>query len=264
MSEPVRGPEPGLRENLRGIRAAFVFLTRIPVGGFPYADAEWRAAPAYFPLVGAVVGAVAGAVDRLLLPLGGLAAALLAIAASMLLTGAFHEDGLADTSDALGGAFDRDKLLVILKDSRIGTFGACAVVVSVVGRAALLARLGTDVLWAFPLVGAAARAGPIWQIATMRYVTAPEHGRSRGVMSAGLIQAAGATIGVSAIAAACCYAEVLPPSRLAGIVAVCVAVTAVTRWRYLRRLGGITGDFLGATEQLCELAAFAVLAWGRP
>ena len=85
----------------------------------------------------------------------------------MLLTGAFHEDGLADTSDALGGAYDREKIFVILKDSRIGAFGACALVVSIAGRAALLAHLGEGGAWALPLVGAAARVGPVWQIATM-------------------------------------------------------------------------------------------------
>ena len=126
---------------LRGLRAAFVFLTRVPVGGFPYTDDEWRWAAAHFPLVGALLGVVVGAVDHVLLPLGELAAALGAIGASLFLAGALHEDGLADTSDALGGAFDRDKILAILKDSRVGTFGACALVLSIVGRAALLARL---------------------------------------------------------------------------------------------------------------------------
>ncbi len=144
---------------LRGVRAAFVFLTRVPVGGFPYTDDEWRWAAAHFPLVGALLGTVVGAVDYVLLPLGELAAALGAIGVSLFLTGALHEDGLADTSDALGGAFARDKILAILKDSRVGTFGACALVLSIVGRAALLARLGPGAPWAFVLAGAAARGG---------------------------------------------------------------------------------------------------------
>ncbi len=88
---------------LRAARAAFVFLTRIPVGGFPYSPAEWRWAPAYFPLVGAFVGALAGGVLEGLRPLGVTAAAYAALAVMLLVTGALHEDGLADTSDALGG-----------------------------------------------------------------------------------------------------------------------------------------------------------------
>jgi adenosylcobinamide-GDP ribazoletransferase len=252
-----------MRETLRGVRAAFVFLTRVPVGGFPYTDGEWRAAPAHFPLVGAALGAVLGAVDRVLLPLGPLAAAMVALAASLLLTGAFHEDGLADTSDALGGAYTREQVLVILKDSRVGTFGACAVVVSLVGRAALVARLGVDALWAFPLVGAAARAGPIWQIATMPYVTLPDQARSRGVMASGRWQAIGATAWTVTIGTGLALAGVAPAGRVAALGVACAAVTLLTRWRYTKRLGGVTGDFLGATEQICELAAFAVLAWGH-
>jgi len=77
---------------LRGLRAAFVFLTRVPVGGFPYTDDEWRWAAAHFPLVGALLGVVVGAVDHVLLPLGELAAALGAIGASLFLAGALHED----------------------------------------------------------------------------------------------------------------------------------------------------------------------------
>src|SRR5438045_786510 len=111
---------------VRGLRAAIVFLTRVPAGGFPYREPEWRWAPAWFPLVGAGVGAVAGGVAWLAAGAGSLVAGALAVIASLLVTGAFHEDGLADTADALGGAYDREKLFAILKDSRIGSFGGAA------------------------------------------------------------------------------------------------------------------------------------------
>jgi adenosylcobinamide-GDP ribazoletransferase len=246
---------------VRGVRAAFVFLTRLPVGGFPYTDDEWRWAAAHFPLVGVVLGALAGVVDQVLLPLGPFPAALGAIGASLLLTGAFHEDGLADTSDALGGAFDREKILVILKDSRVGTFGASAVVLSIVGRAALLARLGPQAPWAMPLVGAIARLGPSWQLAALRYVTSPES-RSRGVARARVPQAWIATVWALAAAAAWTATGHLSPAHVAAALGCAAVVTLTTAWRYVRRLGGITGDFLGATEQLCELAAYGALAWG--
>jgi adenosylcobinamide-GDP ribazoletransferase len=242
------------------VRAAFVFLTRLPVGGYPYTDEEWRWAPAHFPLVGALLGALLGALDHLLLPLGGFAAGLGALAASLLLTGAFHEDGLADTCDALGGAFEPSKILVILKDPRIGTFGACALVVSIAGRAALLARLGGAAPWALLLMSATARVGPVWQIAVLPYVSSPES-RSRGVARAGVPQAVGALGWLAPVSAALLSVGV-PPGRLAWVLAVSAVVTVVTGWLYVRRLGGITGDFLGATEQLCELAALGVLGWG--
>jgi adenosylcobinamide-GDP ribazoletransferase len=247
---------------LRGLRAAFVFLTRVPVGGFPYTDDEWRWAAAHFPLVGALLGVVVGAVDHVLLPLGELAAALGAIGASLFLAGALHEDGLADTSDALGGAFDRDKILAILKDSRVGTFGACALVLSIVGRAALLARLGPGAPWAFVLAGAAARLGPVWLIATMPYVSSAQS-KSRGVMGAGYVQAGIAVAWTVVVSLTMGRSMGASPGRLSAVVAAVAVVTLLTGWRYARRLGGITGDFLGATEQLCELAAFGVLAWGH-
>ena len=246
---------------VRGVRAAVVFLTRLPVGGFPYTPDEWRWAPAHFPLVGLLLGAAAGCIDHVLLPLGDVAAALGAVAASLLATGAFHEDGLADTSDALGGAFDRDKILVILKDSRIGAFGACALVVSIAGRGLLIGRLGLDAAWALPLVGAAARLGPVWQIATMPYVSQPGS-RSLGVAQAKLPQACVATVWAALIAVAFAATGRFTPERVGVMFGVLVVVTLVTSLRYARRLGGVTGDFLGATEQLCELAAYGVLAWG--
>jgi adenosylcobinamide-GDP ribazoletransferase len=245
----------------RATRAAFVFLTRIPVGGFPYTDAEWRWAPAFFPLVGLTLGAALGEIDHVLQPLGALAAALATLAVSMFVTGAFHEDGLADTSDALGGAFDRDKILVILKDSRIGAFGAAALFVSIVGRAVLLARLGAAAPFALAIVGMSARAAPVWQIAALPYVSTAAS-RSRGVTRAGSTQAIVATGWALAGAAAVVLTGRFTLTRavaMAGAMAVVVIVSGI---RYARRLGGFTGDFLGATEQLCELAGYAALAWG--
>lgn len=248
---------------VRALRAAFVFLTRVPVGGFPYSDDEWRWAPAWFPIVGLLIGAGLGGLDRALWPLGFLPAAIFALAASLLATGAFHEDGLADTSDALGGGFDRDKILLILKDSRIGSFGASALVISLVGRAALLARLGPDAALALPLVGMAARAAPVWQIAALPYVSSAAS-RSPGVTRAGAVQACVATVWALAGVAVMVATGHASPLRMGAMLAAMTVVTLVSAWRYARRLGGITGDFLGATEQLCELAGYGALAWGLP
>jgi adenosylcobinamide-GDP ribazoletransferase len=247
----------------RSVRAAFVFLTRIPVGGFPYSPREWQWSSAQFPLVGACIGLGTALVFRALAPAGAFAAALLAIGVTMLVTGAFHEDGLADTSDALGGGYTHERVLAILKDSRVGTFGAVALVVSVVGRAALLARLDADAWWALPLVGCVSRAGPVWQMVTMPYATAADASKSRDVTRARPAQALVATAWAASALAACVLAR-CSPARLGFVALACAVVTVTTAWRYQRRLGGVTGDFLGATEQLCELAALLVLAWGRP
>lgn len=246
---------------LRGARAAVVFLTRIPAGGGPYSDAEWRWSAAHFPLVGAALGALIALVDRLLLPLGAFVAAVGALGASMLLTGALHEDGLADTADALGGGHDREKVLSILKDSRIGAFGACALVVSIVGRAALVARLGSAADWGLPLVGAIARVGPVWQAATMRYVTSAAVARSAGIAAAGPVQASVATVWALALGAGLAATGHVAWPRVAAIVGAAATVTALTAWRYRARAGGVTGDFLGATEQLCEIVTIAAIVW---
>jgi adenosylcobinamide-GDP ribazoletransferase len=246
---------------VRALRAAFVFFTRIPVGGFPYREADWKWAAAHAPFVGLVLGAALGQLERGLLPLGPLPAAVLAIAVSLLLTGAFHEDGLADTSDALGGGYNVERVQVILKDSRIGTFGGTALVVSIAGRAALLARLDQAVVWAFPLVFCAARVGPIWLMACMPYVTNEDTAKSRDLTRAGLAQAAVASAWLALVALALVHSGHLIAERAVALVALLTLVTVLSGWRYWVRARGITGDFLGATEQLCELAALAVLAW---
>jgi adenosylcobinamide-GDP ribazoletransferase len=246
---------------LRGIRAAFIFFTRLPLGGFPYREADWRWAGAHAPFVGIVLGAALGLLDSLLLPLGALPAGVFVIAASLLLTGAFHEDGLADTSDALGGAYDTEKVLAILKDSRIGTFGGAALVVSIAGRASLLAELKESALWALPLAWCGARVGPIWLMATMSYVTSDAAAKSRQLTQARVPQALIASAWFVLAAALVGSAGRFSAARLGALALTLIAVTSVSAWRYHSRIGGITGDFLGATEQLGELAALAVLAW---
>jgi adenosylcobinamide-GDP ribazoletransferase len=246
---------------LRALRAAFVFLTRVPVGGFPYEPAEWRWAPAFFPIVGAVVGAITAGALQALRPLGALAAALVALGTSLLVTGAFHEDGLADTADALGGGYDRERVFAILKDSRIGAFGASALVVSIAGRAALLAHAEARAIWGLVFVGALARAAPIWQMAALPYAT-PDAAKSRAVTQAGAAQAIVASAWPLLIGGWLGLSGRLEAWRIGGVLLATTVVTALTGWRYLIRAGGVTGDFLGATEQLCEIAGLAVIAWG--
>jgi adenosylcobinamide-GDP ribazoletransferase len=246
---------------LRSARAAFVFLTRIPVGGFPYRPEDWAWSSAHFPLVGLVLGGILAALQAVFTRgLDGLSAGFLVVGASLLITGAFHEDGLADTSDALGGAYDRDKLFAILKDSRVGTFGAAALVISIGARAALYARLGPACAWALPLVGCAARVGPVWLMTVLPYAT-PEGSRSRDVVRGRAPQALVATAWLALASAACVLGAGLSPGRLFGMVVALTAVAGVSGARYRARAGGITGDFLGATEQLGEIAALAALAW---
>jgi len=246
---------------LRAVRAAFVFFSRVPVGGFPYSKEDWKWAAAHAPFVGLVLGGVLGQLERTLLPLGQFPAALLVIALSLLLTGAFHEDGLADTSDALGGGYNVERVLSILKDSRIGAFGGAALVVSIVGRAALLAQLNESVVFVFPLVFCAARVGPIWLMASMKYVTAEEPAKSRDLSRAGISQASVASAWLVLVSIIFVRTGQISAEKMGMLITALALTTGFTGWRYWVRARGITGDFLGATEQLCELVALAVLAW---
>jgi adenosylcobinamide-GDP ribazoletransferase len=247
---------------LRGARAAVVFLTRIPAGGFPYAPAEQRWASGWFPAVGLAVGSLAAGAFVAGRTAGPLVAAGLALAASVLATGAFHEDGLADTADALGGAMrgDRAKLFAILKDSRVGVFGAVAVALSILLRAAALASLDAAASAALLLAHCAARTSPVWLMAALPYVTDEAHARSRPLAHAAAPQVALASLVCVGAFAAGAGGVLASPRDVAVVGAVVVGAALLAGWRFRARAGGLTGDFLGALEQITECAVLVALA----
>jgi adenosylcobinamide-GDP ribazoletransferase len=255
---------------IRGARAAFVFFSRLPLGGFPYRASDWHWAPAHLPLVGAVVGGLSAAVffGAAAVGLGPLLRASLALAAAVWLTGALHEDGLADSADGLGAAAgDPERALAIMKDSRIGTYGAVALIVSLLVRAAALAELATSAWFLIVFIHVWARVVPVWLLSSERYIERPDsksqelaavsgtaapnarsQTRPRHVLVAlgwgGLTAALGVGCGwLSGITAATVAAAALAPLPLLA--------------RAFRRgVGGITGDLLGAAEQIAELCAW--------
>ncbi len=254
-------PRSGLPGPLAGIAASFVLFTRFPMPRIGYDREHFRWAPAHAPLVGLFVGGLGALLFQLLQPLGVFVAAALAVGALLLATGAFHEDGLADSADALGGAHTRERLFAILKDSRVGTFGAAAVAVSILTRTLLLAKLGPATLWALPLASVAARVPPIWQLTLMPYVTDAAVAKHGDVARAGAAQALVASLWFAAALAIAHATERLESSRLAVLAVALFVLGILSGFQYRRRAGGVTGDFLGATEQLGEIAALAVLAW---
>jgi len=252
---------------LRGIRAAVTVLTRLPVGGFPYSDADWRWSAAYLPFVGTLLGAVLGGAWLLTVRAGFLVAAVVVVAASLLLTGAMHEDGLADTADALGGATTRERVFAILKDSRIGAFGSAALAVTLLLRVALLARLGAAAPIVLIFVSGAARLVPVWLMAALPYVTDAAVAKSRSIMAAGRAQVAVATGWVLAVGIALCMLHALSGVEIAAASGSAALMALVCGARFRARVGGITGDFLGAAEQVSEctmLLALALVRGGAP
>lgn len=243
----------------RGARAAATFLTRIPVGGFPYSEADWRWASGWFPFVGFGLGVLLAAIAYGARGAGPHIAAALVVVASLLLTGAFHEDGLADTADALGGAYTRERVFEILKDSRVGTFGASALACSILLRVLLLARLGDAAPWAIVATQCASRVPPIWLMRALPYVSADAAAKSRLVARAGTAQALLATaLGVGGVALVASRLGLTARGALT-LVGVSIAVTVVCASRFRARVGGVTGDFLGATQQIVEGALLLAL-----
>lgn len=247
---------------LRGIRAAAHFLTRIPVGG-TFTARDWQWSTAWFPLVGAAIGALMALVFVATSRAGHSVAATMAVACSLLLTGAFHEDGLADTADALGGAMSRARLFEILKDSRVGTFGAAALVVSILLRVLLLTRLGDAGVVALVVSQSVSRAPPVVLMALVPYVTADKEAKSRLVTRARAPQALVAIATATLVLAVAIGRGHLSRLEVEALASASVAVTAVCSWRFRARAGGITGDFLGATQQLVELAVLLAIAIAR-
>lgn len=246
-----------------GVRAAFAFLTRIPVGSGPIGPEDLLWSSAFFPLVGLALGVTLAALHMTLgLVLGPWGAALLTVGASLLLTGAFHEDGLADTFDAIGGGYTRERVLEILKDSRIGTYGASALSLSLVARVVCVATLGSAAPPAFVVIECLSRAPPVVVLAVLPYATRPPEAKSKDVAAGGVPQAVWALATALGMLVGACVVGVLEGVSAVGLLLLGGAVAALSASRFARTVGGVTGDFLGAIQQLVAVALW--LAWAAP
>jgi len=283
--------------SVRHFLLAIQFFTRIPVTGalahwVGYSPAMLRASAAYFPAVGLVVGGLVTALTAALLyglptAYAPLVAAALGTAAGVWITGAFHEDGLADVADGLGGSYDRDRALVIMKDSRVGAFGAIAVALALLAKVALLALIGavSPVWMCAALMGAhlVSRTWPLLVIRLLPHVGDEAGSKSKpladqitGVSLAVALAWCGAGLVLTVVLTAlwrtpglagcagldCTYAA---PYALTvwGSALAASALAFVHLWRlFARRLQGFTGDCLGSVQQLCELAFYLGLALG--
>jgi adenosylcobinamide-GDP ribazoletransferase len=271
---------------IREYLLAIQFFTRIPITG---RLADWvgfspemlRTSAAHFPGIGVVVGGVAAAVFTLLQMLlpdtlfTPLVAAVFSTIATVLLTGGFHEDGLADVADGLGGSYDRERALEIMKDSRVGAFGAMALVLALLCKVALLALLGSVegipaaaqespfngwyvcvALWTGHIVS---RGLPLVVIRQLAHVGDTATSKSKPladqISSSSLLIAFVWCFGALALAS-------LALDAINLIVACSFSVLAL--WGLLRffkrRLQGFTGDCLGTTQQVCEIAFYLGLA----
>ena len=267
-----------LAHEARLVAVALQFLTRVPVR-FQHFEPQWlQDCARHFPLVGALVGLFGAVVLLAALQAWPPGVAVgLAMAATVWLTGGFHEDGLADTCDGLGGAVDRERALLIMKDSRLGSYGALGLLLTLGLKAAALTVLAQRQ----PLLAAAAlvlahawsRAGAVALLAWLRYAGDADHAKAKPLAQrigpAGLVVALGwcglVALAVVTVVAVVGSVQGGPPPALSPLrLAIAALVAAGVAWlsgRWLqRRLGGFTGDGLGATQQWCELGLYLALA----
>jgi adenosylcobinamide-GDP ribazoletransferase len=248
-----------LRE-LAALRAGLMFFTRLPVpSSADYDPMDLQRAAAWFPFVGWVVGVVAAGVWWAASQVwSSEVASGLSIAATLLLTGAFHEDGFADVCDGFGGGYTKERVLEIMRDSRVGAFGAIGVVM-------MLGLKWQTVAGFSPVLGAAvliaghalSRAASVSLMAVLNYVQeAPGKAKPMATQLDGGRLAWALVCGVAPLV-------LLPASGAWTLVAV-AGLWAGLAWWFKRRIGGYTGDCLGAAQQVTELgfylAAGALLA----
>ena len=234
---------------MRGLRLALQFLTRIPVPGVAdFSPLDLSRSSIWFPVVGLIVGVLVALVTFALGHRSHYLAAVVGVLAWVWLTGAMHLDGLADLSDALGASHrDPQRFLAVLADPHVGTFGMVSIVLVLLLKVSALALLTTEALWGVPLILAWARLGTL---AWSRWLPPlkPGHGeRFSWQLSSGWVVL---------------WTVLLLGASVAVAPVLCVAPLVIVSWGvWLKmRLGGVTGDCLGAGVEVTEAALLLLLA----
>jgi adenosylcobinamide-GDP ribazoletransferase len=237
--------------------SAVQFLTRIPLPSLAYEQDSLVHAVKYFPVVGALIGYSAALLHRILAPhLCRPVTALTVVAFLIVLTGALHEDGLADFADGFGGGHTRDEILVIMRDSRIGTYGAIALILSLIARVLLLAVIPLNQVLYYLV---AAHVLSRWTALPLSHFLPAAHPQDGlGARLAGLTS--GNSLILGTIITFCLIGYMLRFQAIAPVTGA-IIVTALSAWIFRRKIGGITGDCFGATNQITELAVYLCGAW---
>ncbi len=248
--------EAWLKQRADDLRASILFLTRLrygaalPVDGAAIARAAWA-----FPIAGVLVGLVGGVVYLLAHRMGlpSWPAAALSVAATMAVTGCLHEDGLADTTDGFGGGQTRELKLNIMRDSRIGAYGVCALVLSILLRVSALASLADTALVVPALIAShsAARAS----LPVFMFFVPPAR---REGLSASAGQPPREGVIAAAVLGVLIVTLCLGPVLAIVALILLVVVVALLAWLSLAQIDGQTGDVLGAVEQVSEIAVLLV------
>ncbi|UCV03826.1 adenosylcobinamide-GDP ribazoletransferase [Dechloromonas denitrificans] len=243
-----------LRRELEYFFGAIRFFTRLPVPGWVGHSAEaLNHSARYFPAVGLLIGGLGGLVylaAALFWPAP--VAVLLAMAATIYATGAFHEDGLSDTVDGLGGGWEKQRILEIMKDSRVGSYGAVATVLALLGKFTLLVALDPALLPLALLAGhAVSRFCATLLLAGMDYARDDQLSKAKPLAN----RLSGGALLVALVFVLAALVWLPWPQAVAG----CALAALATLWlagKFKRWLGGYTGDCLGAVQQVSEIVFY--------
>ena len=250
---------------------ALGFFTRIPVPSFAdFQESDLNHSAKYFPLIGIIVGLVGAASFFLSVQFfPQTIAVLISIASTIYLTGAFHEDGLADSADGLGGGWDKERILTIMQDSRLGTYGAIALVLVLLAKFEMLNALSPVVIPAILVAGhALSRLCAVWVMATLTYTKLDGKAKPLATHIKGSQLLLANFFGLMPFVLIIVLLLIAEHSWLVIIQFVLLTLLPMLiSWVWWRAkikkwLGGYTGDTLGAMQQITELAFYlGVLAW---
>lgn len=243
-----------MNRELKILFTAIMFYTRIPVPkGVGFSDENLNRATRYFPLIGILLGGFGAAAFMLVhMILSPAIAILISMILTILLTGAFHEDGFADFCDGFGGGYTKEKILLIMKDSRIGTYGAIALILILLSKFMLINEIRID---SIPIVFVSAHAfsrlNPVLLIATSSYVRQDNTSKSKPV---------GKKISFTTLFIALIFGLtplfLLPIIFIPFFILTQILILLVFRQYVHKKIGGYTGDVLGALQQLSEIAYY--------
>lgn len=241
----------------RDLMVATMFLTRLPIRStMAWQEGDLAASVPAFPIVGALLGLLGAGAYALASSFGlpPLIAATLAVALSILITGALHEDGLADIADGFGGGRIREEKLRIMRDSRLGSYGTLALVMGVVLRLGAIASLAQPSIVAVSLIAAGALSRAAMPIA----MTMMQQARAAG-LAASVGKPHPGRAAASALIAFLLTCLCLPLTQMVAVIAASLLGASILLILAKRQIGGITGDVLGALQQVVEIFALLIL-----
>lgn len=230
---------------------ALMFYTRIPCPKWITHDADYlNKATRYFPMIGWIVGGATAAVFYGAEYLFNIPVAIiLSMIAGILITGAFHEDGFADVCDGFGGGWTKEKILDIMKDSRVGAYGAIGIVLLLLLKYITLLTINTyDLVLVFIAAHSFSRMCSVLIIATSTYVRENEDAKSKP-----LAKSITAKEMIPALFFGLAPLILFLNIKIVLVIILPLAGTAYLRWYFHKWIGGYTGDCLGATQQVSEL-----------